>query len=470
MLTTELLARLSPRGWSMIDAAHRDHEVFVALTRTLDSGFEATVAIHGWYMIFGNKLAIRGMEVGVGSELVRELAPLTCRYDLAMTSSPLAPDGTLDIDRDPTGVDDVWNDQDDDESNRAGDSYNLLVGNRTDAVEVARQLADLVIRHGCRIAERYASADHFVEIRGGLAAAALLTANGRLREASEMLEAAQDSDVIDQRSARRCAYQLRRLIDNGGDRTLIPAVAPPPSMRGSGHLPGMTTLLRKFGRVVLGRRAAAKAARNRGCGRSVEEQRAILAEELAGRGMSYTAITVAMEVEHLWDSPAKRGLIGGRDWARIGSLGLKGFRAYRGNEALADEFRQRIGVMDERRLVEAPDPAFFQVPTEPGRYLTATLAPGMEGRVRSIFDVAMWKEAGYAPVLEAWLTRSDGGPVCVHLGDVEIGTIPPAEAGFFEQALEAAEFRGEYVAVEGRMARFSSPPHYIVEVAKPRCW
>lgn len=473
-LRGELLARLSPRGWSLVEPSHSD--AVVELTRPLDSGLDATVSALGPSGSWGELVSVHGIDVGVGYCPLRELTPLTGAYGLDVVRSPLFADGTLALDLSGEFHDEHYDHEDDLEDDLEDEEYegpgahpNFAFRARTldEAGTVGQQLARVVIEHGCRVADRYAGVDELIDTTPRLQSAALLAATGRLEAAATVLDGLSIGSGSLWMDERRCAYQLRRWISSGGDRALLPTGPPPPggrdATRGERERRSFSEIRSSTREKRAAQDAAYQSARERASGLDRDQQRAILAQELDARGIEHSPIDLELHLDHLWDTKADQWATLGKGVVSLGRFGVKAIRAMRGNEQIKQEFEDRFDRMDG---FEPPDPAFFEVTTD-GGHTGVELAGVSEQALEQVYERAWPKVMGIATIQEGWLKPADGGSITVHAAEWEIGTIPAGAAEAFEETMRDAGFRGEFPKLTVRIARLGKPPRYLVEVATP---
>lgn len=74
--------------------------------------------------------------------------------------------------------------------------------------------------------------------------------------------------------------------------------------------------------------------------------------------------------------------------------------------------------------------------------------------------------------VRAWLSwepepRQENSVLAVHLGKQRVGTIDRADAEGFVHVMDAAAFRDELPVVPASLARRTTDPRYVIEVAAP---
>ncbi len=153
ILRSELLARLAPLGWAVVELVGSDE--LLGLTRTLESRLDATVRVRKTAVAWGGFVIVSGVEVGVGYGPLRELSPLIDACGLDICSSSLLADGSLDLD---VG-DDEWRrvgrEAEDvtDGHEQTPRPFAFQADTPGEVREIAKQLAEVVTGHGCRNAE-----------------------------------------------------------------------------------------------------------------------------------------------------------------------------------------------------------------------------------------------------------------------------------------------------------------------------
>jgi hypothetical protein len=193
----------------------------------------------------------------------------------------------------------------------------------------------------------------------------------------------------------------------------------------------------------------------------------ILAQELETHGMSSGPIDVELALDHLWDTKSDQWMTLGKGVTAVARFGIKAFRASRGNEQLANEFKDKFEHAEE---FKAPEPAFFETPTDDRQYVGVELNPEVDAALEHIYELTWPKVMGAGIIREAWLTQTDHRGITVHIGEWEIGTIPASATGAFDQTIKEATFREELPTLRARIARLGDPPRYVVEVGRPAPW
>jgi hypothetical protein len=283
--------------------------------------------------------------------------------------------------------------------------------------------------------------------------AAVLAAAGRYDEASTVLDRLKPSpDAYTRPSRDRTARQLRRWIESRGDPALIPSEPPPDP-----HQQVDRGSIGDIWRQSRAREEAVKRVRANSSGKGRAELRAMLEQELAQRGLHESRIRIEATLDHLNDSSAEqlRNAV-----SALGRIGLGVLKLVR---------EKRLPDLRSPDWLEPPERAAYELPRS-DRWIDVSLttdAPSwldaVQAQIPSVFGVS---------TVRAWLSwapepRQDNSVLSVHLGNHQVGTIGPADARAFIPVMDAAAFREELPVVPASLARRSTNPRYVVEVAAP---
>jgi hypothetical protein len=459
LLRAELAARLEPEGWRELGG---DNNWFwlTAFGRQLNPDFMVTVRISrasGWPD--RPPVVVTDLIAGISYEPLRRLYPLLGDFQYAIPLGGFDPDLGDGGDNDEDGWEaEDEEDEEDDEESWEGNRFE--VRSEADVPAVAEQLAELVKESAQAFGDEVASvdallgelgdpADDYLDVRR----AAVLAAAGRYEEASTALERLKPSPgALTRHSGDRTARQLRRWIDSRGDPTLIPSEPPPdPHQQVDRGSMGDTW------RQSRARDEAVKHVRaNRG-GKDRAALRAMLEEELAQRGIHESRIRIEATLDHLNDSPAEQLQ---NTVSALGRIGLGVLKMVR---------EKRLPDLHPPDWLEPPERAAYELPRS-DRWIEVSLTNDahhwldeVQAQIPSVFGVS---------TVRAWLSwepesRQGAKVLSVHLGNHQVGTIGQGDAKAFIAVMDAAAFREELPVVRASLARRSTDPRYVVEVAAP---
>jgi len=183
----------------------------------------------------------------------------------------------------------------------------------------------------------------------------------------------------------------------------------------------------------------------------------MLEREFAERGIHESRIRIEATLDHLNDSSAQQLQNTVSALARIGQGVLKMVQ-----EKKIPDFRPPD-------WLDPPARAAYELPRS-DRWIDVVLAD----------DAYTWLDAVQAQIpaafgvstVRAWLSwkpepRQDNSVLAVHLGDHRVGTIDQLDANELIPVMDAAAFRDELPAVPASLARRSTDPRYVIEVAAP---
>jgi hypothetical protein len=157
-------------------------------------------------------------------------------------------------------------------------------------------------------------------------------------------------------------------------------------------------------------------------------------------------------LDHLWDTSSDRRDARVEGLKTLGRLGLGVARAIRD---------RRLPDPSSPEWLEPPAPAFYVLPRV-DRWSRVSPDAGSEDRLERIHQAGRWQVSS-TTVLTAWLQPGADG-LAVFIGNERVGTVP---ADAFTRAVEAANFREEFVVLQARLTRRDQPPGYLLEVALP---
>lgn len=450
LLRAAFAARLEPAGWQVLGG--EDEDLSLVFISPVGTGFAATARV-SWGVSIPDRrpVIVSGVSVGVSFEPLRRLWPLLGDFPVEVVeehvwsaASPV-PGGEG---RDPEpGV------------------PPLEVRGAGDAERAADELAPLILERAPAFAQRYASLDALLEKWGGdgrygdIRHAALLAAAGRLGEARGSLELLRPpANPRMSRRQRRAARQLRRWIDSGGDPALIPA-SPPPSPFARRERKSLQEVLSEGRAEQARRRSAVEEVKKGARGRSRDETRLMLRQELARRGAGeQSPLWIEDTLDHLHDSPADRIQLGIRALAGAGRFAIAAAKAIKDRELPA------LSLPD---WLEPPDHALYEFPsTEP--VVAVDLDPDAGRWLERVYG-ALPKVAGSGP-LTAWLKRTppvgdSASGLVVYLGERPAGSVPADAAPAYRQVVEDAAFRDENPCMQARLTRRGWG--YLLEIARP---
>jgi hypothetical protein len=436
LLRAAFAARLEPEGWQMLGGEDEDLSV-AAFICPLGRDFAASAEVlrTGHFPDKPPEVVTR-LFVGVSYEPLRRLWPLLDQFRVAVVRE------------------DVWPPMSDEEDDGVP---GLEVSGPRDVERVADELAPLILERAPDFARRYASLDVLLAELGGaerhmdIRHAAVLAAAGRSEEARSSLALWRPPVDRVLRRERRAARQLRRWIDSGGDPALIP-VGPPASRFALRKGKSFSELRAQEAK----RRAAVEEVKKSARGRSRDEARAMLRQELVRRGVEeQSPLWTERTLDHLWDSPA--------DQIRLGMRALKGVArfAMAAGKAIKDRELPDLSLPD---WLEPPDHALYEFPsTDPvvGVNLDPDARPWLEGVYEALPKVA---GSGH---LSAWLKRASPGglELIVYLGERRVGSVPADAVPAYREVVGDAAFRDENPCVRARLTLRG--PGYLLEIARP---
>ncbi|MFZ0042910.1 MAG: hypothetical protein WAK93_16505 [Solirubrobacteraceae bacterium] len=390
--------------------------------------------------------------VGVSYEPLRRLAPLLDMFGVSVAHEEVWPPALA-----PAGGDD-----DDDHGGIPG----VEVRSALDAERVADELAPVILDQAPRFANRYLDLQALlaetrvegpVDIRYG----ALLAAAGRFAEARDALArfVPPRGRSSFPRHELRAARQLRRWIESGGDRALIPA-SPPPSPFAR---PDPTSRISfSESRAQLAKqRAAVQEVKEVGKGKSRAQAYEMLERALAEHGADErTPIRIENTLDHLWDSRTERiqfGLRGLRGLARVGVAAVK---VIRGRE---------IPDLSPPDWLQPPEHALYEFPAS-APTIAVSLDPDATQWLQTAYE-ALPKLAGTGH-LTAWLDRQPtstqvSADLIVYLGPRRVGRVPADAAKAYKQVIEDATTRDEHPCMRAVLARSAYSRQYVLQIAKP---
>jgi hypothetical protein len=187
----------------------------------------------------------------------------------------------------------------------------------------------------------------------------------------------------------------------------------------------------------------------------------MLQGELARRGIEESPLWIEQRLDHLWGNRADRARLAVHGLTLVGRLGLGIAKA-----------------VAKRELPDISTPAWLEPPER-----AAYVLPGVDRWVAAQLepDAAAWLERAHdaAPRLgatvvniRAWLDRDPDAPavpsrLAVHLGERRVGVLLDEAAAPYLPAMQAATFRDELPNVAARLTRRDTPPHWLLELAKP---
>jgi hypothetical protein len=436
-----LIARLAGAGWREVEPGV-DAFLVVGLLRPLDDGFAATAEVTtSWTFPDHPPVEVGVPRVGAAYEPLRQWWPLLGdRFGLSLlTTSASRPQGGGDEDR------------------------GLLEVSEMHGVPAAVEtLASMVLEHAVSYAERYADPEALLaaigardDTRVDLRTPALLGALGRFEEAALALDRYEPPPGSGSlaRSERRTAYQLRRLVGRRGDPSLMPSEPPPSEYEDRSRRSSFA----ETGAEVRAKREAVEVVRQSGRGRERDEVRAMLARELARRGVDESPLALEHTLDHLWDTPAERFDSGVQGLKALGRLGVGVAKAIR-NRELPD--------LSTPQWLEPPDPAFYALPRS-DHWTLVTLAPGIDDQLERIHQAARPRILGVAPVM-AWLQpEPSSDDIAVFIGHDRLGLIPADAVDSYRPIMRSARFREEFPVLAARLTHRTRPPHDLLELTLP---
>jgi hypothetical protein len=435
---SELTERLAGDGWTPGFAAF----ALIAFIKPLSEEFAATVSVTDGLPEFRPHVFF-----GVAYEPLRRLAPLLGRgFALHVWH--------VDAEEDPAEADDELEDEDEDPD----DAEEI----RTPAqvTELCEHIVGLVRDHGTDFAAEHGSVEALLgedpdEGDVHLMQVAILAAARRFDEAERLLGAWSPDEHMPsyfEHEERVLARRLRRWIDSRGDPALMPADFPPERSSGpSANRPSVVALWRE----VRAQDAAVKAVAEARGGRSRDELRTMLRDELARRSVSASPLWIEARLDQLGATKAEQWQAFGRALLRIG--------------------RGIAKAIDERSLPDLEPPAWLAPPDFAGYPLPRTRREAVGvvidddafdylariyDAVTTVLDIAR---------LEAWLSwdgESDDGHrrLAVGLGTRLVGEVAPDAVARYLPAMEAAATRDEVPYVDARIIRRPPPDRYLLEI------
>jgi hypothetical protein len=443
LVAAALAARLKPAGWVLLDRP-RPHRV-AELVRSLDNGFEATVAVTCGEGSLRLPVLIDHVFAGVSYEPLRRLAPLLGdEFGLAF-----------------------WHEEIDDELERPADDGCLFeVASPADVEAVADRLAALILERGEAFARQYPSVDALLaECRDdhdeplyGTKASALLAAAGRWDEARDALQRSgpEDGDREEDREDRRFARQLTRYIDSGGDPELVPNQPPPsPYVISPGKSVG------EIWRRARARDEAVNAIRRLDPATPRDDLRAALERELAIRGLNETPLWYEQTLDDLHLSSTEQTERFAKGLTAAVRLGFKAVRALREHRPIPD--------LSAPAWLDGPDRAAYPVQQNHDANWTAVqLDP----------DARAWLDTAYAAVprligatssATAWLAWEDTeqARLVVHLGDERVGTLDAAATESYRPTMRLAAQTDELPYTAVHLTPRPTTVGYLLELQLP---
>jgi hypothetical protein len=441
LVRTELAARLKPAGWVLLDPA-RSFKL-AELVGLLDADLAATATVVCGEGSGRGPLLISAVFAGVSYEPLRHL------------SSLLGDNFRLELLHD--AIDDQL------ERNEEDDCL-FAVGRHADVAHVAESLAQVILKRGLSVAERYPALDDLLqelEAEGAdvrLAVPALLAAAGRFDDARDALARYEPltGHSHGDRDARRIVHQLTRYIDSGGDPTLVPA-EPPPDPHPISPMKPVPELWRQ-GRA---RQQAVDAVRRLDPATDRAELHEALERELAARGLTESPLWYEQTLDHLHDTRAEQAERLANGVKTAARLGFKAFRALREHRPPPD--------LSVPAWLEPPDRAAYAVPR---RQDAAWAAVQLDDGARAWLDTsyeAIPRLFGSVASADAWLDWDDRGQerLVASLGDQRIGTLDLAATEAYRETMTRAAERDELPYAPARITPRPVASGYLVELQLP---
>jgi hypothetical protein len=336
------------------------------------------------------------------------------------------------------------------------------IRNADDATAVATRVATLIADQA--FASTHANLDTMLEWfdahghSGGYEGLALLAAAGRFDGARARLERFDPTafpDGVDPTGGQRFARQLGRWIDSGGDPRLRAAPSPPPRFGTSEQSAG-TVWNRAWAE-----HEAVQAVQRGAAGRSRDELRAHLQDELDARDLTMTPVWVEQTLDTL-------SLSRGEQWQRTGELlGRLGAGIAR---AIRDRELPDLSVPE---LLAPPPRAVYAIPRHHERARTAVRLDPNAGAWLDEIYAALPKVIGMPLDFDAWLDWDAGGPageratLAVSVGPKRVGCLDEPATAAFAPVMHAAAERDELPYTAAALRHISAEDRYVLEVQLP---
>jgi hypothetical protein len=314
---------------------------------------------------------------------------------------------------------------------------------------------------------------------------ALLACAGRYDEARRALaeyERPASNDGWSPREFRRFVRQLTRVLDAGGELALptTPPFWPPRPIAGEPR--PRPSLSQVVGEQLLpeaaARQEAVKAVRAVSLGKTRDELRALLEQELHERGASTRSEVIDALVDVLATERERFGK------ARIALRGLKavpellaswrkpaGRVSYR-SPPQASEAEAKTEPEPEHAWLELPDRAAYPISGTSRRRVTVRLDPAMRAWLDSIKQRDSPGAELTTHLVDVWFTWDTESSTMqpglnVHIGAERVGNLDPDVAEHFRPAMEAAAERDEDPWTHAHLAAVSGGMPYALEIALP---
>lgn len=450
-LRDELVTRLAPAGWCLVDGERDDSMTLAGFVCPLSGEFAATVTYLRAFSVPDRPPVRIGQALcGVSYEPLRRLWPLLEDHVrlAALTES--------------VGDMPEW-----------ARGCGMEVRTQTEVAVVVGRLARVALEEAIGFAERYTSVDALLEAHRDeesesvdMVVPALLAAAGRFEEARDALARYRPEMNLpeERRRARRFVYQLTRWIDSDGDASLLPSGPPPGRYTDSERRPVGESL-----REARARNGAVEAVKRAGDGHDRAELRAMLESELAERALAMNPLQVEQAIDQVGISPAERARQGAQALKMLGKVGLTVANAIRTRE-IPD-----LPDMSVPEWLEPPARAVYAVPQirDPGHQWTAVRLEDSsdEWLQRVHAAVPRLLKSVESATFDAWLDCSpedDGaGPFGVYIGDRRVGWLDEDATAAYSPVMEAAALRDELPCVGARLTPIGAEADYLLEIAIP---
>jgi hypothetical protein len=301
--------------------------------------------------------------------------------------------------------------------------------------------------------------------------AALLAGAGRRDEARRALAECKQTDPQDgNRENARFVRQLTRWVDHTGKIALpqTPAQWPPhwPSRGFSSQVPS------SFGQFmaenmpeIQARREAVRAVRAVSAGKSRDELRTLLRDELRSREVSMPPVTFEQTLESLATEQEPFGK------ARLAFRGLRALWDI-GHTGTPRVFSDQPSEPPE----DEPDPSWMKTPERAAYPIRLSghdrVAVTLDPAAVPLFDGVMPKGMGQNRNIEVWFGSDHEPPggvsrLSVHIGSKRVGELDAEATKRLRPALEAAAERDEEPWTNAHLTRIPGEAPYVLDVPLP---